>query len=115
MNIQSLIDKLENLEVLLHSAEGKADVVCITEHWLKKYEIDQININGYKIVDSFCRDKTKRGGSCIIVKDMIETVDISFEAEGIAQEKIFELSITKLKKPELVIACIYRIPDESRG
>jgi len=42
--------------------------LCFSEHHLKKPELDQINVHGYRLVAAYYRQVVKRGGVCIFVK-----------------------------------------------
>ena len=43
-------------------------ILCFSEHHLKKPELDQINVDGYRLCAAYCRQVVKRGGVCIFVK-----------------------------------------------
>ena len=43
-------------------------ILCFPEHHLKKSELDQINVDGYRLGAAYCRQVIKRGGVCIFVK-----------------------------------------------
>jgi hypothetical protein len=36
-------------------------ILCFTEHHLKKFEFDQINVDGYRLGAACCRQVVKRG------------------------------------------------------
>ena len=42
-------------------------ILCFSEHHLKKFELDQINVDGYSLGAANCRQVVKRGGVCIFV------------------------------------------------
>jgi hypothetical protein len=60
-------NKLLELNALLRSWLSKPDILCFSEHWLHKDQILHINIEHYKLPDSFCKDNNKHWGSCIFV------------------------------------------------
>lgn len=61
-NIQSLRNKVDRLEIFLK--HENPDLVVFTEHDLKDTEISQINIPGFSIKASYCRQQHKSGGVC---------------------------------------------------
>jgi hypothetical protein len=36
--------------------------MCLTEHHLKQPELDQINMDGYRLATSYCRKLREKGG-----------------------------------------------------
>jgi hypothetical protein len=36
--------------------------LCSSEHHLKKYELDQIDVDGYRLGAAYCRQVVKKGG-----------------------------------------------------
>jgi hypothetical protein len=67
-NVQSLNNKLLEVEVILQSELQYVDVLCFTENWQKNQQIGYTNITQFKLVSSFCRVKSEHGGVCIYVK-----------------------------------------------
>jgi len=43
-------------------------ILCFSEHHLKKFELNQINVDGYRIGAAYCRQVVKRGSVCIFVQ-----------------------------------------------
>jgi hypothetical protein len=43
-------------------------ISCFSEHHPKKPELDQINVDGYRLGAAYFRQVVKRGGVCIFVK-----------------------------------------------
>jgi hypothetical protein len=72
-NVQSLNNKVLELEVLLQSELQYVDVLCFTEHWQKNQQIGNTNITQFKLVSSFCRVKSEHGVVCIYVKKSLAT------------------------------------------
>jgi hypothetical protein len=46
-------------------------VVCLSEHHLKEYEIKKINMEQYILGANFCRQSLKNGGVCIFIHETI--------------------------------------------
>lgn len=95
-NIQSLNNKTLRLEVELSLLES--DIVCFTEHWQSKLELNEIILSNYTLLASFCRQKNMHGGSAIYVKnnnDLFKAVNCDklcvlgkFECCGIVSSKL---------------------------
>jgi hypothetical protein len=77
-NIQSLGNKLLELNALLSSWISKPAILCFSEHWLHRDQLIYINIEQYKLADNFCRNNDKYGGSCIFVSNGIKTRELIF-------------------------------------
>jgi hypothetical protein len=45
-------------------------ILCFSEHHFKNPELDQINVDGYRLGAAYCRQAVKRGGVCIFVKKL---------------------------------------------
>jgi hypothetical protein len=54
-NVQSISNKVLDLELVLKSSLGNIDVLCFTEHWMKEDYLNLIQIDQYKLVDYFSR------------------------------------------------------------
>lgn len=65
-NTQGIGNKLGEIEVFL--SEVNCDVLCISEHWSKKEELQSLQIPGFIQGDFYCRKIYKNGGAGIYVK-----------------------------------------------
>lgn len=90
INIQSLNNKILELELVAHNND--VTFVCVNEHWLKDYELENVIIDNYRIVSKYCRVDREHGGVCIFARQDIQCValdldsfshDISFEVAGL--------------------------------
>jgi len=45
------------------------NIMCLTEHHLKDYEIDSLPIDQFKLGYKFCRHKFKNEGMCVFVHE----------------------------------------------
>jgi hypothetical protein len=86
------------------------DVLCFAEHWLSMDQISLINVDQYSLRNKFCRTTKKGGGSCIFVRNFLQTKQVRYLSE-IGQEKVFELSAVELLDIKIVIVCICRSPE----
>ena len=62
------------------------------------------------MVSNFSRNHSALGGSCIFIRNNIETKEVEY-LRGSGKEKIFEISAVELPDIDTILACIYRSPD----
>jgi exonuclease III len=86
------------------------DILCFTEHLLEEEHIGLVNINNFKFVSTFSRISSEHGGSCIFVKEHIQTKEQNY-LEELCKRKDFEMSIVELLDYNIVLVFIYRAPD----
>jgi hypothetical protein len=104
-NVQSISNKVLELDLVLKSSLGNIDVLCFTEHWLKEDYLNEIQIDQYKLVDYFSRKNYEHGGSCIYVKNGIRTRELNYLKDW-NEEKESEMSATELADYEAIILSI---------
>jgi hypothetical protein len=61
------------------------------------------------LVNTFCRKETKRGGSCIFVREELNIKEV-LRTQELMSEKVFEICIIDIPDLRLTLACIYRSP-----
>jgi exonuclease III len=85
-------------------------IMCLTEHHLKDYEIDNLPIDRFKLGSKFCRHKFKNGGVCIFIREDLDFVTVSLDKY--CKEKDIEVCALKLNLTfiKLIILAIYRSP-----
>jgi hypothetical protein len=71
-NIQSLSNKLLELDLLLQSDLTNVNILCFTEHWLKEDKLRLTNISHFNLVSNFSRIRNGHGGSCIYVRKYLQ-------------------------------------------
>lgn len=111
-NVRSLnksADLLLNLVL-----DYKPDFLGLSEHWLTDEQLHTIQIDGYELVSSFCRGPGQRGGAALFCKKGIKCRE-RMDLTRLSIEGVFECAAIELKcsSRKLVVACIYRIPDNS--
>ena len=111
-NIQSMWNKLLDLDPVLKLRVQNIDVVCLTEHWIKEEYLTIIQLDQYKLVSYFGRKNHNHGGSCIYVNKNISTEEVNY-LQGISPEKDFEMSVSEVVTYGYVVICIYRSPDSN--
>lgn len=107
-NADRLSNKLDIMNDLLTNINP--DVIIITEHGLSKTNLENTHLEGYTLIESFCRENHKKGGVAIWVKDEIKTCAVGLEGNRQSQEIVCEVSTIKLTigKHAIYIIGIYR-------
>jgi len=84
--------------------------MCLTEHHLKDYEIDNLPIDHFKLGSKFCRYKFKNGGVCIFIHEDLEFFSSSLDKY--CKKKVIEVCAVQLNLTpvKLIILAIYRSP-----
>ena len=104
LNVQSLTNKIEAIEILAH--EYKLDVLCVVEHWLNK---DNQNI--YNIMAStYVRSASIHGGVCIFVQSLTKYKEIAAIRDK-SIEKECEMTGIYMTSKKTIIIATYRSPD----
>jgi exonuclease III len=77
---------------------------------LRKQEILQLSITGYKLASSFCWARFSRGGVGIFARNDMEFDEINLEK--LCNEKTFEICAIKIiiNTIKLILCCIYKAP-----
>ena len=85
-------------------------IMCLTEHHLKYYEVDNVPIDHFKLGSKFCRHEFKNGGVCIFIHEDLEFFSISLDKY--CKEKDIEVCAIKLNITpiQLFVLAIYRSP-----
>jgi exonuclease III len=68
LNIQSLRNKVHELESFLIDSDSAASVLCLDEHWLTNNECDALNIQNYILKFYYSRSQDGYGGYTLCVK-----------------------------------------------
>ncbi|XP_045462516.1 uncharacterized protein LOC123672463 [Harmonia axyridis] len=66
VNVQSICNKIVNLELLL--AEERPSIVSIVEHWCSAEKLSSYCIYGYVQAASYCRLNYGHGGTVLLVR-----------------------------------------------
>jgi hypothetical protein len=104
-NVQSINNKLLELNLLLQPELADVDVLCLSEHWLRKECIKLISIDKFKLTSNLSRSESDHGGTCIFVKHHVETKEINY-LKGIRKEKDFEMTAVVILDCKLIIVCV---------
>ena len=86
-------------------------VLCLSEHHLKRTELEQININDYRLGASYCRQAIKKGGVCIFVHKTLSYTNINLNTH--CKDQVIEACALKLEATlfNATIIAIYRTPN----
>ena len=109
--MQGIRNKIDLFETML--CVNEVDIVCIQEHWLTDQERQFVNIDGYNLIDIYCRSINKKGGVAIFCRKNIEYIVrkiIKINVE--VKEKDFEYCGAELILDNYIIKIIsvYRSP-----
>ncbi|KAL3265214.1 hypothetical protein HHI36_009428 [Cryptolaemus montrouzieri] len=77
-NIQSIGNAVDHLEAVIKDLpqESELSVICITEHWKTKEQLENYGIEEYILYSSYCHDMSEHWGSAIYVKKDIHFREI---------------------------------------
>jgi hypothetical protein len=66
INIQSIRNKLIEIDVLLATSTIKYDLLCFSEHWITNTAMESLlSIKGYQLISYFCRKTHTHGGVAV--------------------------------------------------
>lgn len=83
--------------------------MCLTEHWMKQSEIEQLCIMNFQLISAFCRTERIHGGSCIYVHNSIVALEID-SVKLFSVEMHIEIAAVSISKHDLIVISIYRPP-----
>lgn len=107
-NIQCISGKILEIELFLEKIQT-IDLLCLTEHWLKNYQM-LFGFQNYNVISSFSRKNTTQGGSLILIRNNLKSKE-RIDIVKLSIECIIELSCVELEKH--IIVCVYRPPIDS--
>jgi exonuclease III len=107
-NIRGLKGKKD--ELMLHLHTDAPHLICLTEHHLKKYELDVTPVSKYKLGANYCRTNLKYGGVCIFIKENLKFTNINLHKHCKEQDMEIAAIQLKLNKINTVILCVYGAP-----
>jgi hypothetical protein len=114
-NIAGLINKSDELTVCLDELSNKelpVDILCITEHFIQCGYENFVDIANYTLAASFSRKDSKRGGSCILVKNGYQWTELT-EVRHLSISGVVECCAIQLSSCKTIVVCIYRVPNPS--
>jgi hypothetical protein len=107
-NIRGIKTKV--IELLNSFSSDYPQIICVTEHHLKDFELTKLPIEHYKLRSKYCRKNYKNGGVCIFAQESLEFSPISLDKYCV--EKDIEICALKvLNAPiHITILAMYRAP-----
>lgn len=89
------------------------DIICLSEHFLLKAELDAFCLPGYTVINGFCRSDKLKGGVCILSRNSckVQAVNVSeYCVEGVS-----ELAAVRVEMGHqvLIVICLYRPPSRN--
>lgn len=103
-NIEGISSKVLEIELFMNCQN--IDIFCVTEHWLKSYEI-MFNFDNHQVGSSFCREHADRGGSLILLHHNIKFKERS-DIVRLSVERTIELACVELE--QLIVVSVYSPP-----
>lgn len=110
--MQSLRNKIDDLELCISSKLLDYDAICLTEHHMCHDEVKLLNFSNYLVASSFCRMEKSRGGSLILLKKSLKFKEL-YHIVKKSSELDCELAAVELIDHELILITIYRSPQGS--
>lgn len=108
--MQSINNKLAELDLLLNSNLKHIDVLCFTEHWLKEDYLKVIKIDQYKLVILAERITIIVDPVYMYKKKKKNHFYQRLHFQGFSTEKDFLVPVIEIVDFKYITVCIYRIP-----
>uniref|UniRef100_A0A8D8RVQ3 Endonuclease/exonuclease/phosphatase domain-containing protein n=1 Tax=Cacopsylla melanoneura TaxID=428564 RepID=A0A8D8RVQ3_9HEMI len=111
-NIQGIKEKIIRVEE--QSEIYKPSIICLTEHFQKKENIEVTGIKGYKHIASYARVNHIRGGSVVYANNNLNNLQIEeIDFTKYSEEFNLECSGMRIKTKDkmednIIVLCIYR-------
>lgn len=102
--------------LLITIEELDPDIIVLTEHNLKNYEIERLNVEHFKINTYFCRDNIRKGGVVILSRSFLKFKKITIpNINNILEDKQFEFCAGNfsLGSYSFILVGIYRSPSSN--
>lgn len=108
-NLCGLNNKKDDLEIYLNNLKSKVNCICISEHFLNKIQISQLQMTSYKLGSYNTRVNKKRGGTLVLTSDDRQIEDIEI-CKNLYKQDYFEVCGLKDLELNTNIVCCYRTP-----
>ena len=79
-NVQCITNKVHTVQIT--TEREKADIVCVSEHWMTADNENLYNLRGFQKVSCFCRRRSVHGGVCIYISEKKKARDLEFVSES---------------------------------
>lgn len=113
-NIQCLTSKLEELSICANNIENgknKVDVICLTEHHLKPWQIQYVTLPCFTLGSYYCRSTLEKGGACIFLRETVSYIPLELSKYCIEQDiECCGVKICTKNNNDVILLTIYRAP-----
>lgn len=107
LNIQCLRNKINILQAALE--DFKIDCVCLSEHWLNKYECDNVHLVDFDTATFFARSSSKHGGVLQLITSKLQFEPLPW-ISALSKEIDCEVSGMIVPFYSLIVISVYRSP-----
>lgn len=116
LNVRSLFNKIDQLELLMQDNYSEIDIICLSETWLKETQMQTAHLNGFQLASYMTRKGVRGGGVCMFIrKDSRVTFETRSDICKMSIEREMEICAIELLTPvSIVIVTIYRAPEASK-
>lgn len=113
LNIQSMRNKINEIECFLVDKGSSIPLLCFSEHWLTDNECEGASLENYNLMSSFACGEAGYGGSAIFAHHTISCKDL-MHLKKTSLSNICELAAVNLPELQLIIS-VYRPPTGDFG
>ncbi|RVE46275.1 hypothetical protein evm_009099 [Chilo suppressalis] len=103
-NIQSLTNKIDELNILL--SEFNIDVIVMCEHWLRPSNYHFYSLEGYDLAAKYIRQNHKHGGVAIFTRESIKTRE-RLDIQSYTVEFVVEFFGIEIPEMNMLIISVY--------
>jgi hypothetical protein len=83
--------------------------LCFSEHWLNDEQIKTLNIEYYKLVNSFSRNSRSGGESCVWASKGVQFREVSY-LRNMDSGSVFEMTEVELVDFNLIVVYVCQLP-----
>jgi hypothetical protein len=84
--------------------------LCFSEHPLKQFELNHINLDGYKLGATYCRRFIKKDGVCIFVIKYLKYLNINLRKYSKDEDTEVCAVISESTGLNICVTAVYRAP-----
>ena len=114
LNARSVRNKFDEIQNLLTASGVDWSVVCISETWLKEYQLPYYSIEKYEMFAS-CRGSGEGGGSLLYVSKRMDVKHRQDLESNFFETSFVEINNSKLNGKNIIVGNIYRPPNSSHN
>ena len=114
LNARSIRNKFDEIQNMLTASGVDWSVVCISETWLKEYQLPYYFIDKYEMFAS-CRDNGEGGGSLLYVSKRMDVKRRQDLESNLFETTFVEINHSMLNRKNIIIGNVYRPPNSSHN